>query len=48
MALGFFDQFASPTLLGIPLVGLALAFPCLLLPRPTDRWLKNRILTLQT
>nr|YP_010956398.1 ATP synthase F0 subunit 6 [Albula vulpes]WMY89491.1 ATP synthase F0 subunit 6 [Albula vulpes] len=47
MALSFFDQFMSPTYLGIPLVALALSLPWVLYPAPSSRWLNNRLLTLQ-
>nr|BAR45724.1 adenosine triphosphatase subunit 6 [Gigantura chuni] len=47
MALNFFDQFASPTFLGIPLIVLALTLPWILFPQPTSRWQDNRVLTLQ-
>nr|YP_010737665.1 ATP synthase F0 subunit 6 [Echidna nebulosa]UEX93201.1 ATP synthase F0 subunit 6 [Gymnothorax kidako]WEQ71802.1 ATP synthase F0 subunit 6 [Echidna nebulosa]WNH17660.1 ATP synthase F0 subunit 6 [Echidna nebulosa] len=47
MALNFFDQFMSPTLMGIPLMGLALVLPWTLYPTCTSRWLNNRLLTLQ-
>nr|YP_002317290.1 ATP synthase F0 subunit 6 [Anguilla luzonensis]ACF71020.1 ATP synthase F0 subunit 6 [Anguilla luzonensis]BAG84149.1 ATPase subunits 6 [Anguilla luzonensis] len=47
MMLSFFDQFMSPTLMGISLITLALALPWILFPTPTSRWLNNRILTLQ-
>nr|YP_010309645.1 ATP synthase F0 subunit 6 [Gymnothorax pseudothyrsoideus]QSV37216.1 ATP synthase F0 subunit 6 [Gymnothorax pseudothyrsoideus] len=47
MALNFFDQFMSPTLMGIPLMGLALVLPWILYPTCTRRWLNNRLLTLQ-
>nr|YP_010960709.1 ATP synthase F0 subunit 6 [Uropterygius macrocephalus]WNH38203.1 ATP synthase F0 subunit 6 [Uropterygius macrocephalus] len=47
MALNFFDQFMSPTHLGIPLIGLALVLPWTLYPTPTARWLNNRLITLQ-
>nr|YP_005087895.1 ATPase subunits 6 [Potamalosa richmondia]BAL43731.1 ATPase subunits 6 [Potamalosa richmondia] len=47
MMLSFFDQFMSPTYLGIPLIALALALPWTLYPTPTSRWLNNRVLTLQ-
>ncbi|YP_009465635.1 ATP synthase F0 subunit 6 (mitochondrion) [Syngnathoides biaculeatus] len=48
MALNFFDQFMSPTLLGLPLMALALMFPWVLLPTLSSRWLNNRLLTLQS
>nr|WNH20391.1 ATP synthase F0 subunit 6 [Bathypterois grallator] len=48
MTLSFFDQFMSPTLLGIPLIALALTLPWALLLRPTLRWQNNRLLTLQS
>nr|WNH21925.1 ATP synthase F0 subunit 6 [Platybelone argala] len=48
MTLSFFDQFMSPTFLGIPLIVLALSLPWTLYPQPTNRWLNNRPLTLQS
>nr|WNH22107.1 ATP synthase F0 subunit 6 [Scorpaena bergii] len=47
MALGFFDQFASPSLFGIPLMAIALSLPWVLFPTPTNRWVQNRLITLQ-
>nr|YP_010949661.1 ATP synthase F0 subunit 6 [Peristedion thompsoni]WMI35461.1 ATP synthase F0 subunit 6 [Peristedion thompsoni] len=47
MTLSFFDQFMSPTYLGIPLMALALTLPWVLYPTPTTRWLNNRFLALQ-
>nr|YP_010710562.1 ATP synthase F0 subunit 6 [Callogobius nigromarginatus]WCZ70589.1 ATP synthase F0 subunit 6 [Callogobius nigromarginatus] len=47
MNLSFFDQFMSPTYLGIPLIALALVLPWLLFPTPSPRWMSNRLLTLQ-
>nr|YP_010000591.1 ATP synthase F0 subunit 6 [Neopipo cinnamomea]QOD96490.1 ATP synthase F0 subunit 6 [Neopipo cinnamomea] len=47
MNLSFFDQFMSPSLLGIPLILISLLFPTLLYPSPTNRWISNRLLTLQ-
>nr|YP_163964.1 ATP synthase F0 subunit 6 [Anguilla mossambica]BAD78119.1 ATPase subunits 6 [Anguilla mossambica] len=48
MMLSFFDQFMSPTYMGISLITLALTLPWVLYPTPTSRWLNNRILTLQS
>nr|AAP75302.1 ATP synthase 6 [Amblyglyphidodon aureus]AAP75304.1 ATP synthase 6 [Amblyglyphidodon aureus] len=48
MTLSFFDQFMSPTYLGIPLIGLALTLPWILFPKPSSRWVNNRMLTLQS
>nr|YP_009730037.1 ATP synthase F0 subunit 6 [Sineleotris chalmersi]QHY00030.1 ATP synthase F0 subunit 6 [Sineleotris chalmersi] len=48
MTLSFFDQFMTPTYLGIPLIALALLLPWLLFPTPTSRWLNSRLLTLQS
>nr|QJQ72481.1 ATP synthase F0 subunit 6 [Gerres erythrourus] len=45
--LSFFDQFLSPSYLGIPLMALALTLPWILYPNPTSRWVNNRLLTLQ-
>nr|WNH23883.1 ATP synthase F0 subunit 6 [Bathygobius soporator] len=47
MSLSFFDQFMSPSYLGIPLMGLALLLPWLLFPSLSPRWANNRLLTLQ-
>nr|YP_003734878.1 ATP synthase F0 subunit 6 [Callorhinchus callorynchus]ADI57806.1 ATP synthase F0 subunit 6 [Callorhinchus callorynchus] len=48
MNLSFFDQFMSPTLMNIPLLALALTLPWLIYPSLTNRWLNNRLITLQT
>nr|ABA10959.1 ATPase subunit 6 [Acanthurus triostegus]WCJ44946.1 ATP synthase F0 subunit 6 [Acanthurus triostegus] len=47
MTLSFFDQFMSPSYLGIPLIAIALSLPWILYPTPSSRWLNNRLLTLQ-
>nr|AFC77315.1 ATP synthase F0 subunit 6 [Coregonus lavaretus] len=47
MTLSFFDQFMSPTYLGIPLIAVALTLPWILFPAPSARWLNNRLITLQ-
>nr|YP_010385276.1 ATP synthase F0 subunit 6 [Serranus papilionaceus]YP_010385289.1 ATP synthase F0 subunit 6 [Serranus scriba]UPM51977.1 ATP synthase F0 subunit 6 [Serranus papilionaceus]UPM51990.1 ATP synthase F0 subunit 6 [Serranus scriba] len=47
MALNFFDQFMSPSFMGIPLMALALTLPWVLYPNPSTRWLNNRVVTLQ-
>nr|YP_010248600.1 ATP synthase F0 subunit 6 [Abramites hypselonotus]QTS03711.1 ATP synthase F0 subunit 6 [Abramites hypselonotus] len=47
MILSLFDQFMSPTHLGVPLIAIALALPWILYPSPSNRWLNNRIITLQ-
>nr|YP_010957347.1 ATP synthase F0 subunit 6 [Amblycirrhitus pinos]WMY90648.1 ATP synthase F0 subunit 6 [Amblycirrhitus pinos] len=47
MALNFFDQFMSPSYLGIPLIAIALSLPWTLFPNASPRWLNNRTLTLQ-
>nr|ADQ27936.1 ATP synthase subunit 6 [Malurus leucopterus edouardi]ADQ27940.1 ATP synthase subunit 6 [Malurus leucopterus leuconotus]ADQ27937.1 ATP synthase subunit 6 [Malurus leucopterus edouardi]ADQ27938.1 ATP synthase subunit 6 [Malurus leucopterus edouardi]ADQ27939.1 ATP synthase subunit 6 [Malurus leucopterus edouardi] len=47
MNLSFFDQFSSPSLLGIPLVLISMTFPALLLPSMDNRWITNRLSTLQ-
>nr|YP_009538225.1 ATP synthase F0 subunit 6 [Prodotiscus insignis]AYN73726.1 ATP synthase F0 subunit 6 [Prodotiscus insignis] len=48
MNLSFFDQFTSPCLMGIPLTIPSLLFPALLLPSQKNRWITNRLSTLQT
>nr|YP_004769565.1 ATP synthase F0 subunit 6 [Spilornis cheela]AEK79948.1 ATP synthase F0 subunit 6 [Spilornis cheela] len=47
MNLSFFDQFTSPCLLGIPLILISMLFPTLLFPSPSNRWITNRLSTLQ-
>nr|YP_010132948.1 ATP synthase F0 subunit 6 [Percina bimaculata]YP_636127.1 ATP synthase F0 subunit 6 [Percina macrolepida]QWE36817.1 ATP synthase F0 subunit 6 [Percina caprodes]ABF74883.1 ATP synthase F0 subunit 6 [Percina macrolepida]QWE36323.1 ATP synthase F0 subunit 6 [Percina bimaculata]QWE37038.1 ATP synthase F0 subunit 6 [Percina caprodes]UZC55371.1 ATP synthase subunit 6 [Percina bimaculata] len=47
MTLSFFDQFMSPTFMGVPLMALALSLPWILYPAPSARWLNNRLLSLQ-
>nr|AIK28375.1 ATP synthase subunit 6 [Aratinga maculata] len=47
MILTFFDQFSTPYLLGIPLTFLSMLLPTLLLPMPNNRWITNRLSTLQ-
>nr|ABS00656.1 ATPase subunit 6 [Lamprotornis superbus]ABS00658.1 ATPase subunit 6 [Lamprotornis superbus] len=47
MNLSFFDQFSSPSLMGIPLVLISMTFPALLLPTPGNRWVTSRLSTLQ-
>nr|YP_009000495.1 ATP synthase F0 subunit 6 [Rita rita]AHG06484.1 ATP synthase F0 subunit 6 [Rita rita] len=47
MALNLFDQFMSPTHLGIPLIAIALTLPWILIPSPTSRYQNNRLITLQ-
>nr|YP_009429079.1 ATP synthase F0 subunit 6 [Etheostoma jessiae]ASW20628.1 ATP synthase subunit 6 [Etheostoma jessiae] len=48
MTLSFFDQFMSPTFMGIPLMALALSLPWILYPTPSTRWLNNRFIALQS
>nr|YP_009104495.1 ATP synthase F0 subunit 6 [Eulabeornis castaneoventris]AHA13353.1 ATP synthase F0 subunit 6 [Eulabeornis castaneoventris] len=48
MNLSFFDQFTSPSFLGIPLILISVLFPALMLPSPNNRWITNRLSTLQT
>nr|YP_009936934.1 ATP synthase F0 subunit 6 [Hyphessobrycon herbertaxelrodi]QNT25982.1 ATP synthase F0 subunit 6 [Hyphessobrycon herbertaxelrodi] len=45
--MGFFDQFLTPYYLGIPLIMIAMTFPWILLPSPSNRWLSNRTIMLQ-
>nr|ADG23034.1 ATP synthase F0 subunit 6 [Hynobius tokyoensis] len=47
MNLSFFDQFLSPVMLGMPLIMMAMILPWLLFPSPTNKWLNNRLSTLQ-
>nr|ABX46746.1 ATPase subunit 6 [Batrachoseps diabolicus] len=47
MNLSFFDQFASPTLLGVPLIVFSLILPTFLLAPQTKLWVGNRMQSLQ-
>nr|ABA19341.1 ATP synthase subunit 6 [Brotogeris chiriri] len=47
MTLTFFDQFSTPYFLGIPLILISTLAPTLLLPTPNNRWVTNRLSTLQ-
>nr|YP_009311533.1 ATP synthase F0 subunit 6 [Hybognathus nuchalis]YP_010044066.1 ATP synthase F0 subunit 6 [Hybognathus amarus]QQL03161.1 ATP synthase subunit 6 [Hybognathus placitus]QPF22490.1 ATP synthase F0 subunit 6 [Hybognathus amarus]QPF22503.1 ATP synthase F0 subunit 6 [Hybognathus amarus]BAV70449.1 ATPase subunit 6 [Hybognathus nuchalis] len=47
MMTSFFDQFASPSFLGIPLIAVAIALPWVLFPTPSSRWMNSRLTTLQ-
>nr|ABY73861.1 ATPase 6 [Urosaurus graciosus] len=48
MMLSFFDQFAIPQVLGIPLILIATFTPTLLIMSSSKRLIQNRLLTLQT
>nr|QIB71378.1 ATP synthase F0 subunit 6 [Hyla arborea] len=45
--LNLFSQFASPNLLGLPLIFVALLAPWFMFPTPCNRWLTNRVVTIQ-
>nr|WVH39809.1 ATP synthase F0 subunit 6 [Triplophysa fengshanensis] len=47
MAMSFFDQFASSSYMGIPLIAIAIALPWVLYPTSTSRWINNRLITIQ-
>nr|YP_003359442.1 ATP synthase F0 subunit 6 [Rhodeus suigensis]ABQ01665.1 ATP synthase F0 subunit 6 [Rhodeus suigensis] len=47
MMASFFDQFASPSFMGIPLIFIAISLPWILFPTPPARWVNNRLITLQ-
>nr|AQZ60098.1 ATPase subunit 6 [Gymnodiptychus dybowskii]QNH82352.1 ATP synthase F0 subunit 6 [Gymnodiptychus dybowskii] len=47
MMASFFDQFASPSFLGIPLIALAIILPWSIYPTPSSRWVSNRLITVQ-
>nr|BAV70839.1 ATPase subunit 6 [Chagunius baileyi] len=47
MMTSFFDQFASPSFLGIPLILVAVVLPWTLYPTLSSRWLNNRLVTAQ-
>nr|AMB65579.1 ATP synthase F0 subunit 6 [Ptychobarbus kaznakovi]AMD08835.1 ATP synthase F0 subunit 6 [Ptychobarbus kaznakovi] len=47
MMVSFFDQFASPSYLGVPLIALAIVLPSMCYPTPLSRWVNNRLITIQ-
>lgn len=48
MTINLFNQFASPSLLGVPLIIIAITIPWLLLPAHHNRWLPSRLISLQS
>nr|BCD58294.1 ATPase 6 [Silonia silondia] len=48
MALNLFDQFMSPTYLGVPLIAIALTLPWILVPSSPNRYQNNRLVSLQS
>nr|ABO38973.1 ATPase subunit 6 [Bagre pinnimaculatus] len=48
MTLSLFNQFMSPTYLGIPLIAISLTLPWILVPSPTSRYLNNRLISIQS
>nr|YP_010568088.1 ATP synthase F0 subunit 6 [Kalophrynus palmatissimus]UZC57482.1 ATP synthase F0 subunit 6 [Kalophrynus palmatissimus] len=48
MTLNLFSQFSSPTMLGLPLILIAMLAPWLMFPTPSNRWLPNRVISSQT
>nr|ADQ12829.1 ATPase subunit 6 [Lepidogalaxias salamandroides] len=47
MALNLFDQFQTPTLLGIPLILISLIMPWMLFPSMSTRLINNRIISVK-
>nr|AHM27684.1 ATP synthase F0 subunit 6 [Catostomus clarkii] len=47
MAMSFFDQFASASYLGVPLIAIAITLPWVLYPTPPSQWINNRLITIQ-
>nr|YP_004465298.1 ATP synthase F0 subunit 6 [Raiamas guttatus]BAK22879.1 ATPase subunit 6 [Raiamas guttatus] len=47
MMTSLFDQFASPALLGVPLIAIAVFLPWTMFPNPAPRWMTNRLITIQ-
>nr|BAV71710.1 ATPase subunit 6 [Sundadanio axelrodi 'red'] len=48
MMTSFFDQFASPSFMGISLITIAITLPWIIFPTPSSRWINNRLITTQT
>nr|WAB69883.1 ATP synthase F0 subunit 6 [Dryaderces aff. inframaculata DO-2022] len=47
MTLNLFSQFASPSMLGLPLIFVAMIAPWLLFPAQCPRWVTNRLVATQ-
>nr|YP_010279431.1 ATP synthase F0 subunit 6 [Narke japonica]UKG21296.1 ATP synthase F0 subunit 6 [Narke japonica] len=47
MNLTFFDQFLSPSFMGVPLIMVAMVMPWLIISNQPNRWLNNRLMTMQ-
>nr|YP_010364880.1 ATP synthase F0 subunit 6 [Rhacophorus chenfui]QZP43691.1 ATP synthase F0 subunit 6 [Rhacophorus chenfui] len=43
MTMNLFNQFASPTIFGVPLIVMAMVTPWLLLPSSSNQWTSNRL-----
>nr|BAW88514.1 ATPase subunit 6 [Amblypharyngodon chulabhornae] len=48
MMISLFDQFASPQLMGISLIYIAIMVPLIFFPSSLPRWINNRMTTSQT
>nr|AGN71120.1 ATP synthase F0 subunit 6 [Crinia signifera] len=48
MTMTLFDQFASPLLLGLPLIFISMAAPLFFMLTPNNRWVNGRLMALQT
>nr|AHU88182.1 ATP synthase 6 [Brachyhypopomus occidentalis] len=48
MMANLFDQFMSPTFLGLPLILIAMTLPWAMYPSPASRWLNSRMIMLQS
>lgn len=47
LTVNLFDQFLPPVILGVPLLAIALIIPWMLLPKPSTRWVSNRLSLIQ-
>nr|AAT91099.1 ATP synthase subunit 6 [Aspistor quadriscutis] len=47
MMLNLFDQFLSPSYLGIPLIAISLTLPWILIPSSPNRYVNNRLISIQ-
>nr|AVP25552.1 ATP synthase subunit 6 [Hylophorbus sp. TNHC-GDC 31221] len=48
MTMNLFSQFASPSLLGVPLILIAMLAPWLMFPTPSNRWVPSRLISIQS
>nr|AVP25689.1 ATP synthase subunit 6 [Xenorhina sp. TNHC-GDC 31177] len=48
MTMNLFNQFNSPSIMQIPLIFIAILMPWIMFSSPSNRWLSNRLISLQS